>query len=283
MKKTSFKEIKLRARVSMKGHFGEAFLALLVVPFVFSFGNSIIGMTFMNQIVISYIFQFFYSILISYITIIMALKFAKGDYANLFKKLFGTKEGYLNMVIFTAAITLITLLPLLLYYDFVMSLFDYITTIPANYYPTPDELHNQMINFLPSTALLITSGILLIIAGIVSLKFIFVRYLIIDKKMKAFEAMKLSWQYTNGNFFRIIFFSLSFILWYLLIFLTCGLILIYLIPYLILSYTMFYRAVLREHGEEVEEKFVDKDEISKEGLFKTDPLADDNDDPFDAL
>ncbi len=73
--------------------------------------------------------------------------------------------------------------------------------------------------------------------------------MIVDKNMSAIDAVKKSWEYTNGNFFRVLFFPLSFILWYLLIFVTCGLILIYIIPYTTLSYATFYNAILKENGD----------------------------------
>ncbi len=67
MNKSSFKEIKLKARKKIKGHFGEAFLAFLVIPFIFSLGNSAIGGALNNYAIISYIFQFFFTVLINII------------------------------------------------------------------------------------------------------------------------------------------------------------------------------------------------------------------------
>ncbi len=280
MNKSSFKEIKLKARKKIKGHFGEAFLAFLVIPFIFSLGNSAIGGALNNYAIISYIFQFFFTVLISYITIIMALKFAKGDYDNLFKKMVSSKEGYINLAIFTAIMTVLSLLPFSFYYSFFEDFTNYLINIPPYYNPTATEFFTDISAFLPSRELMITSFFVEIFVLVITVRMFFAQYLIIDKNMKAFDAIKTSWKYSKGNFLRIALFPFSFFLWYLLFFITCGLIVIYLIPYMIVSYVMFYNSILRENGEEVIDEvepihFIEEDEIA-------DPLAEDKD-PFDDL
>ncbi len=280
MNKSSFKVIKLKARKKIKGHFGEVFLALLVVPFLFSLMNSAIGGSLSNFVILSYLFEFFFTVLISYVTLIMALKIARGDYDNLFKKMFGTKEGFINLAFYTAIMTVLTLLPFTIYYNFFIELTNYFMRIPPYYNPTFMEFINDITPFLPSKELMITSLFLEIIVLFVSVRLFFAQYLIIDKDMNVVVAIKKSWEYTKGNFLRICLFPLSFFGWFLLFFVTCGLIVIYLIPYMIVAYVVFYYAILRENGEDV----IEEVEIfsSVEENKDDDPLAEDKD-PFDDL
>lgn len=277
MERTSYSAIKQAAKDKMKGHFGEAFLALAVLPFLFQMGNSAIGLSLSGYLVVSYIVQFFITILISYITIMLALKFSKGMYRNLFTNLFGNSKGYLNMFVYTLIATAVTLLPLFLYIGFFIDFSNYFANMPMNYFPDSAEIENVISGFLPSTALIITSGIMMFVGFIIGVKLFFAPYLIVDRNMKAIDAVKKSWEYTNGNFFRVLFFPLSFILWYLLVFVTCGLILIYVIPYTTLSYAMFYNAILKENGDyigPVQETLVTEavDPLAEEK--KEDPLDD---------
>jgi uncharacterized membrane protein len=212
-------------------------------------GNSAIAMSLSKYVAVSYIVQLFITILISYITIMLALKLSKGKYHELFTNLFGNSKGYLNMLIYTLIATAVTLFPLFLYIDFFLDFSNYFSNMPVGYIPDQYEMQDAIIGFLPSTSLMITSGIMMFVGFIISIKLFFAPYLIVDKNMSAIDAVKKSWEYTNGNFFRVLFFPLSFILWYLLIFVTCGLILIYIIPYTTLSYATFYNAILKENGD----------------------------------
>ena len=276
MERTSYSAIKQAAKDKMKGHFGEAFLALAVLPFLFQMGNSAIAMSLSKYVAVSYIVQFFITVLITYITIMLALKFSKGDYHDLFTNLFGNSKGYLNMLAYTLIATAVMLLPLFLYVNFFIDFSNYFSNMPLGYYPTSSEMQDVLIGFLPSTGLIFTSMVMMFVGFIIGVKLFFAPYLIVDKNMKAIDAVKKSWEYTNGNFFRVLFFPLSFILWYLLIFVTCGLILIYIIPYTTLSYATFYNAILIENGDY-------SDPIEETTATEAvDPLTEEkNEDPFD--
>ncbi len=276
MTRYSYSDIKQSAKDQMKGHFGEVFLALAVLPMLLGMANSAVAMAFGDAQMVGFVAQIFVTVLIQYITIMLVLKISKGNFQTLFMNLFGNRKGYLNMLIYTLIITVITALPMFLYLDYIIEVTDYFATLPVNYIPTENEIQNILTDFLPNASILIASGVLIFISFILGVKLYFTPYLIVDKKMKAIDAMKLSWQYTNGNFFRVLFFPLSFILWFLLIFVTCGLILIYVIPYTTLAFGMFYNAILRENDNYVVPEF--KKEISE----KEDPLEEKkSEDPFD--
>ena len=277
MNKASYKAIKLEAKERMKGHFGEMFLALAVVPFIFSFASSIFSLIFVNLEVIGYIVQFFITVLTQYIGIMLVLKLSKGNFHDLFDNFFGNSKGYLNMLVYLFLMNILFVLPLFLYIDFFKDLTDYFNSLPVSSYPQPGELGNIIHDFLPSVSLIILSAVLSFIGFIIGIKLFFTPYLIVDKEMKAIDAIKLSWYYSKENFFRILFFPFSFILWYLLFFITCGLILIYVIPYATLSMAHLYKAILIEN-DNYSESIIEKDTVQP-----VDPLAEeDSEDPFDS-
>jgi len=249
MNKAAYSTIKGDAKNRMSGHFGEAFIALVLLPFAFSTGRSIITLIFANVEIIGSIIDFFIIVLILYITLNLALKLSRGKYSSLFVNVFGERKVYLNLLLYTLITTAILMFPLYLFTDYVVNLADHFASIPADNFLTDEELSTIFREYLPSTELLYTSLILVILSVIVRVKLYLTPYLIIDRNMKAIDAIKLSWNYTNGNFLRIFFFPLSFILWFLLIFLTCGLILIYLIPYMSVSQASLYNTILKENDD----------------------------------
>ena len=277
MNKIRYSEIKQSAKGRMKGHFGEAFLALAVIPLLFSMAGSAISMAFGNILLFSLLARFFITVFVQYITIILALKLSKGNFPNLFTNLFGNSKSYINMVVYSLIALAFMVLPMFIYMNFFIDFSNYFANIPVGYIPSEGEIQAVMLDLVPNTNIIIASTVLSILAYIVSIKLFFTPYLIVDKNMAAIDAIKLSWKYTNGNFFRVLFFPLSFILWYLLIFVTCGLILIYVIPYVTLSFAKFYEAILYENDENFEENhngFNEIMDIPLEKEKKEDPLDD---------
>lgn len=65
----------------------------------------------------------------------------------------------------------------------------------------------------------------------ITVRFMFVPYIIVHEDLGVLEAFGQSWEITKGKFFKIIGFELSFIGWYLLGAITCGLGMLYVIPY----------------------------------------------------
>jgi len=278
MTKASYIDLKMEAKARMKGHFGEAFLAIIVIPLVFSIGSSLISLLFTNLDVIDFIIQFFITVLIQYIGIMLVLKLIKGQFHGLFTNLFGNSKGYLNMLIYLLILNIIFIIPSLIYIDFSKDFAEYYNSLPANHYPDFNELRTAFLSFLPNISLIITSIILSLIGLVIGIRLFFTPYLIVDKEMKAIDAIKLSWHYSKDNFFRIFFFPFSFILWYLVIFMTCGLILIYLIPYITLSMGYMYKAILIENDDYP--AHLGKTDIAPSVV---DPLAEEkSEDPFDS-
>jgi len=77
-------------------------------------------------------------------------------------------------------------------------------------------------------------------------------YLVIDKNMGIAEALQTSFRITKGNFFRILLFPFSFLLWFILIFFTFGLAIFLVLPYTATSFTHLYLSILEENNLSVD-------------------------------
>jgi uncharacterized membrane protein len=85
-------------------------------------------------------------------------------------------------------------------------------------------------------------SLLFVIPGIVaSYRYAMARYLLLQNPgMSAMDAIRASKQLMNGHKGRLFALSLSFIGWYLLVPVTCGLIMLYVEPYLSVAFAAFY-------------------------------------------
>ena len=276
MNRAPYSAIKQDAKSRMSGHFGEAFLALLLIPFAFGTARSMISWFFTNTQVVGSIVDFFIVVLILYITLNLALKLSKGKYSSLFVNIMGDRNTYLNLFLYSLIASAIAIFPIYIFTDYITSVSEYFAYLSAAELEvlSPNEFSNVFRDFMPSSQLLLISFALIVIGVIIRIKLYLAPYLIIDRNMKAIDAIKLSWNYTSGNFLRIFFFPLSFILWYLLIFVTCGLILIYVIPYVSISHASFYNRLLIENGDYAQD--IKEQEITEKinPLKKADPFDD---------
>ncbi len=270
MIKANYSEIKRAAKNRMDGNFGEAFVALALIPFVYGIGQAILNMILSSLPLISSITQFLLTILFQYLVIIAALKFAKGKYSDLFTNMFGNGKTYLKFILLSLLLTVLYFLPLLIYIDFFTQLTSYIDSTPVTLLfatQTPGELIKS---FLPSTEWIILSFALLLGILAIQVKLLFVTYIFVDEDISLIESIKRSWEYTNGNFFRVFFFPISFFLWVFVGFIVImifnaisgpgilsilvlialfGYVVIYLTPYLQIALAVMYMNFKKENGD----------------------------------
>lgn len=270
MIKANYKEIKLEAKSKMKDNFGAAFVALALIPLLYATGQGILNMVLESFPVFSSITQFLLTVLIQYLVVIASLKFAKDKFGNVFSNMFGNGRTYLKLVLLALLLAALYILPVLIYIDFFNQLGEYIANTPVELLfvsQTPAELFKS---FLPSNGWIALSLVLLLGIIILQVRLMFVSYLLVDEDMSFIEAMKTSLVYTKGNFFRVFFFPLSFLLWvfvgyialmifnnisgtgFLSIFIIIGLlgyIIIYLIPYIQIAIAVMYMNIKEENGD----------------------------------
>lgn len=83
----------------------------------------------------------------------------------------------------------------------------------------------------------------LLVGWVFSIYAAFSIFIIIDKDADILEALKMSIGLVRGRFWQVIVFSLSFILWYLLGFVTLGLAMLWVMPYMTISFCNYYFAI----------------------------------------
>lgn len=287
--RTSYREIKDKAKSAMNGHMGEVILVGLILPIAFSmigsFLNELFGLIHWS---IPTVLSLFTNAVATYITLRMVIKVVRYNPDKIFVKFFGTQKGILNSLGFALFTVLVSAGYLIIFWDYFALLWDLMRVMPADYFVSdPEALENwandQVIKD-PSIILFIISGIYSLIIIIVSVKLSFTPYIIADSDLSFIEAMKKSWKISKGNWWRIVFFPLSFILWLLLCVFTLGIALIYVIPYMTIAHGAFYDELLIESGEEIKSginKTAIKTQLTDENALDEDKNEFDKSDPFE--
>lgn len=83
----------------------------------------------------------------------------------------------------------------------------------------------------------------LLVGWVFSIYAAFSIFIIIDKDADILEALKISISLVKGRFWKVIIFSLSFLLWYLLGMATLGIAMLWIMPYMTISFCNYYFAI----------------------------------------
>ena len=287
--KASYSEIKENAKSSMSGHIGEAILVGLVLPIAFSmiagFFNGFFS--FIHWSLPTFL-SMFTGAITTYITIRMVIKIVRHKPDDIFVKFLGTKKGILNSIGFAVLSSLLVLVYVIIFWEYFMIMWDLIKIMPADYFASDPAaleswIDDQVFNE-PSTFALIASLIYSVFLIFVSVRISFTTYIIADLDLNLLDAMKKSWKITKGNWWRIVFFPLSFILWLFAVIFTFGLAIIYVGPYMTIAQGSFYDNLLFENGEHPDsgEKAPSiKKSLTDENALDVDKTTFDKEDPFE--
>ena len=287
--RTSYSEIKGKAKSAMNGHIGEVILVGLILPIAFSMiGSFLNGISGLAHWSIPTFLQLLTNAVATYITLRMVLKIVRYKPDKIFVKFLGTKKGILSSLGFALFSILISMGYIIIFWDYFALLWDLMRIMPADYFVSDPEVFENWANDQvikdPSILLFMISGIYTLIVIIVSVKLSFTTYIIADTDLDFIEAMKKSWKISKGNWWRIVFFPLSFILWILLSVVTFGIALIYVIPYMTIAQGAFYNELLLESGEVIESginKIAVKTQLTDENALDVDKNEFDKNDPFE--
>jgi uncharacterized membrane protein len=267
--KATYSALKKRAKDRLNANFGDGFLIILVPWLIVLIANSIVGRIFptdpeelfTTNYIINQLVSYALSIYSGYIIIRMILPYARGKNGITFKGFFEFDHKFLQYAMYQIIIVVIqffiTLPPL-------RKTPELLDTLQSNM-DNPDFL----IDFIQSQLFMdwinawILSFALSIVFWIILVKLRMVPYIIIDKAKTFTEAISLSWSMTNGNFFRILFFPFAFILWFLLVLITCGLGIVYVMPLLTVAQAYLYLAICKENGleDDVIDDFVVEEQV----------------------
>ncbi|MBU1020425.1 MAG: DUF975 family protein [Firmicutes bacterium] len=261
----TYTEIKDIAKKIMSRNMGEAILITFVLPL----GFGLIYSTFANVLnlihpFVSTFFNFFYSAVYTYFVLRATIKITRNKGNDVFKNFFGTAKGMLNSIGVNLFLMIFPIIILLINWEIVSS-FDY-KAIMAN----PDSF--DIIKFIPASGALLATIVVLLISLYVGVRLQFATYIVADSDVHFMTAIKQSWKYSKGNFFRILFFPFAFFFWMLLVIITCGIAVIYVGPLIAIGTAVFYNLILRENGEDPFPSLGETEIIEPETILNLDPL-----------
>lgn len=244
MLKASSAEVKQMAKNRLSGNWGSALIAVFIPLLIAIVVGIIVGLVFLAAPIVSTIASTLVTAVTSFMILRMIIPFAKGKEQVDFGSSFGPGQWLTQFMLYSLiifAVTLIVNIPVNLAFYGEPFVFGADAEVQVN---TSGQLFDtaQISSMVYS---LVTSVVL----WLITLKLYFTQNLIADKGLSAVDAMKTSWNLTSGNLGRLIYFQLSWIGWYLLSVLTCGLLLFYVLPYHMTADAFLYLEVLDENGE----------------------------------
>lgn len=287
MAKAPYSDIKHDARQSMKGHIGEVILVGLIIPIAFSmisnFFNGILEFTHFS---VPLILSIYTTAISSYITYRMLVKITRYKSDTIFMRFFGTKKGILSTLGWGLLSSLILGVYLYIYWDYIIFFNDLIDLITSEiYFDNPEILDSFIKEYVIddiSSAAVIFSSIFSLFVMIITIRFSFTLYIIGDTDENLLEALKKSWTITRGNWWRLFFFPLSFLLWFFAIIFTLGLALIYVTPYIKVAHASMYNHLLKENEFIFDDGFSRKrDDLTDDSALDEKQSKFDEKDPFD--
>jgi uncharacterized membrane protein len=265
-KRYTYREIKDIAKKIMSKNLGEAILITLILPLGFGLIYSSLADLF-NLIhpFVSTFVNFFYSAVYTYFVLRATIKISRHKANDVFKNFFGTTKGMLNSIGVNLFLMIFPITMLIINWDIVSSL-DYMAIV-AN----PDNF--DVAQIIPSSQALLLTSIVAIISLYVGVRLQFATYIVADSDVHFMTAIKQSWEYSKGNFFRILFFPFAFFFWMLLVLVTCGIAIIYVAPLMSIGTAVLYNLILRENGEDPFPADPVQEEIEPVTIIDLDPLS----------
>jgi uncharacterized membrane protein len=270
MKKT-YRTVKNEAKARLKENFGHAAVIVLLVSLFYSIASQIITSVLTRigipdtSIVIT-LFSIVIGSASTYITYKLLLDYVKGKNTLEFKEIFEFDKNFISYLIFGGIAGVIGLLSFIPFIPYITDLY---TIDYTNQAVLEAWIESNIDGFIQSLGL---SLLIFVVIIIISVRFMYARYIIVEQNKNVIDALKTSWRYTQNNYFRVLLFPLSFILWIFLIPITCGLVLIWLIPYISVAQANLYLTIKAESGDYTETIYTNNE--PKDKPKEEDPLGD---------
>ena len=248
--KVSNQQLRQNAQNKLRGNYGQGIVAAVVPGIISGIAVWIFGLMTANSIIITNIMSVSINAIASFMVITMVLRLARNHKDARLGDSLSPGDRLLQFVVYALLMGIIAFavqLPVnyIFFNDFFASetaINDALSTMdPENL----TEIFGLVYGYIGS--ILLVS----IVFGLIIIKFTYTTYIIVDEGLSFPEAMKKSWRLTNGNVFRIIFMNLSFIGWYLLVIITCGIGIFYVAPYHNMALMNLYLVIKEENGESI--------------------------------
>lgn len=246
--KTENSVLRENARLQLSGNLGQGILAT-IVPFILALiANAIVGGIVRDTSMIYQIISMTTTAVATFMTITMVMNLHNGnpsaDFGNSLSP--GDKLG--KFVLYSVILAIITILinvpTNLIFFDSWLGNANDIQVAIDNFSSDMEGLLSFMFGYLGVTF------VGLIIITVLLIRLTFVTYILVDEEISIMDAVRKSIRITKGNFWRIIGMSLSFIGWFLLIIITCGIAAFYVAPYYQMAMMKLYFAIKFENSGE---------------------------------
>lgn len=252
--RATYSQIKQLAKDRFHDRIGDGILIVIVPSLIVLVLNLIVQqiLGFFEPklfFIVTSIISLLFTTAAGYIVIKLILPFLRGEDGVKFENFFKFDKNLIPYAILRILIVLIYLAP-------VISLLPIYLEIQTNPILASDTQALQ--DYLESSGALVEMsnamplwGLVSLIFSLIMVRFSFTNYIIVDQKLGLLASLKKSWEITRGNYFRVLFFPLSFILWIFLGIITCGIGFLYVTPYMACSLGHMYFVLMEENGEGV--------------------------------
>lgn len=256
MTRKTYGEIKLMAKKRMSKRFSDALIITIVPVLLIRAVSWILGrLTIILPDNIEFYVDQGVAILLgavtSYITIKLLLKYIGGRDGISFEEFFEFDEKFGKFFVYSIILSFIMLAP---FVPVIIELQNYSALLGSMSDPSAVQqyVYDNWDQFAAMNSKIWIGIALSFVLTLLTIRIQFTEYVIMDKNLSVIDAMKKSWEITRGNFFRVLFFPLSFILWLFVILFTCGLGLFYVAPYITVATGYLYVTLMAENGEETD-------------------------------
>ncbi|AIO19504.1 hypothetical protein KQ51_01628 [Candidatus Izimaplasma bacterium HR1] len=237
----SIREIKKESKTRVNNHFGDAFIIVFVPFFIMNAINILLGQItkFLPDIVEFYAdftIEMLFNIFATYLAFKLLIQHVRGKNDLTFNNFFHLDKGFYNFIFLRVIVALIFVVALIPVFPVIRELFTQVSIMvdphAIRVYLTNSDIIPRFIQSIRLSALLI------VIFWLFTIRLQMVPFIIIDKKISLFDAFELSFKITRGNYFKILIFPFTYILWLLLIFTFVGT--FYVIPLIVVGYGYLY-------------------------------------------
>jgi uncharacterized membrane protein len=241
----SIKEIKRESRNRVNNNFGDAFIIVFVPFFIMNALNIIFaqlsdflpdGIELSTDISIQIILNIF----ATYMAIKLLITHVRSTDRLSFNNFFRLEKGFYSFTLLrvvVAAILVIMLLPMWSSLSEMFTTISRLVDVPA---VEGYLLHSDILTRIYKEAQ--TSALLVLLFWLLSIRFQMLPFIIVDKNVSLLEAVKISLVITKGNYFKILLFPLTYLLWLLLIPTFIGI--FYIIPLITIGYGYLYLSMI---------------------------------------
>jgi len=247
----SIRIIKKESKQRVNNHFGEAFIIVFVPFFIMNALNIIAGQItlFLPDNIEYYVdlgIQVVLNILATYMSFKLLIPYIRGSNKLSFNNFFKLEKEFLY---FGLLRIIVAGLFILMYLPVIPVFVELLKDISVMVDPSAIERYLETSDIIPrlAEATKITS-LLLFLFWLISIKFHMVPYIIIDQKVNLMEAFKISWKISKNNYFKILIFPFTYILWMLLLITFFGV--FYVLPLVFVGYGYLYLSMIDDKTEE---------------------------------